>query len=102
MTIENARGVKIAQAKVGTPVPGQKAEKIKPPSAVRLRSEEKKIEKKHGPLVPSDKGVHTVATADGEVDLRLDKQEYKKMGYAERVVTQEFSARDNDDPEAHS
>jgi hypothetical protein len=80
MTIENARGVKIGRAEVGTPVPGQDAKKMKKPSRVHLA----KIEHEHGPLVPPDKSVHTVAT--GDVGARLDQQEWEELGYAKRVA----------------
>ena len=45
----------------------------------------KKIEKKHGPLVPPDTSVHTVASKEGEVDRRLDRMEWEELGHAKRV-----------------
>jgi hypothetical protein len=79
MTIETARGVKIGKAEVGTPLPGQDAERIMKPSRVRLA----KIEGEYGPLAPPDKGVHTIAT--GDVDARTDQLEWEKLGYAKRA-----------------
>ena len=96
MSIEK-RGVKIGQARVGTPLPGQKAKKIKPLAAKKVRAAVEKIEKKHGPLVPPDASVHTVATAEGEVDYKLDQMEWEKLGYAKRAAPSVMDS-DKDDP----
>jgi hypothetical protein len=92
MNIEK-RGVKIGRARIGTPLPGQEAKKIKPLTAKKVRAAVEKIEKKHGPLVAPDTGVHTVATAEGEIDQR----EWEKLGYAKRAAPP-VTDSDKDDP----
>jgi hypothetical protein len=87
LTIYNARGVKLGKLE-HSPV-RQSGKRIKQLTPAQVRAEEKKIEKKHGPLTPPDTGVHTEASSKGEVDAKLDKEEWREMGYAERVVNQQ-------------
>jgi hypothetical protein len=89
------RGVVIGRARTGTPLPGQKAKKIRRPAANKISAVEQKIEKGYGPLVPADTSVHTIATRD--VELKLDRMAWDELGYAKRKASP-VTDPDKDDP----
>jgi hypothetical protein len=73
------------------PLPRKSDKKIKPPSAAELG----KLEQPFGKLTPPDTSVHTVASADGEADLRLDRLEAEDEGIHRSNATVHHSKLDD-------